>query len=162
MSLEGANSGSTRVLCDSILIFSRWDFLLEIDPAILTCGQVHFNLANIDTSDLACIEQKDKYQEPCCGDEEPDPADFPTLPPFPQGPAGTEPDCPICTKLEFPGIPNAVISARYLQLILSRCFKRYDPFFHVWTFARLRRISLRLWSIQSNMHGRSEKVLGRW
>jgi hypothetical protein len=38
----------------------------------------------------------------------------PFVPPPYQGPVGAEPDCPICGTMEYPGIPQGLIVARYV------------------------------------------------
>jgi hypothetical protein len=90
----------------------RWGFRLQDGR---TCTEVYLELAGLSPSDASCIADKEANQEDCCGDEEPEPYDFPpTAPPQYQGPFGDEPDCKICGTDEYPGIPNAFIYARYV------------------------------------------------
>lgn len=60
-------------------------------------------------------ETKDIAQDLCCGDANSDDGGFqPSSPPVYDGPVGDEPDCPICGTMEYPGIPNAFVVARYV------------------------------------------------
>ena len=91
----------------------RWEFRLEDGR---TCRDVYLALGAISNpNDDTCIDEKEENQELCCGDEEPEPFEFPpTDAPAYSGPFGDEPDCPICGTMEYPGIPNAFIVARYV------------------------------------------------
>lgn len=65
-------------------------------------------------------------QNDCCGDEEPEGyATIPVSSPTYSGPYGDEPDCPICGTDEYPGIPGAIIVARYVgEYTCSQLYNR--------------------------------------
>lgn len=73
---------------------------------------------NPHQSDQPCSQAtKDVAQEPCCADtaSAAPRSDFVSSGPRPYtGPVGSEPDCPICGNLEYPGLPYAFVIARYV------------------------------------------------
>lgn len=79
-----------------------------------TCQDIYLFLASYTEGDAVCQAEKAYAQQTCCSEEEPDVNFSPTSAPIYNGPFGDEPDCPICGTLEFPGIPNAFIVARYV------------------------------------------------
>ena len=105
----------------------RLGFPLDCDPNN-TCLKLYVDLAGIDETDPECAVQKAQYQDICCGDEEPIQDCPPTPAPQYDGPVGNEPDCPICGTLEYPGIPNAFIVARYVGEF--SCAELYDRGLH--------------------------------
>ena len=96
-----------------------------------TCVDVYLDLVMIDETSDECAAQKTAHQELCCSIEEPEPVyvySAPTAPPVYSGPVGDEPDCPICDSMEYPGLPNAFIVARYVGEYT--CSQLYNRGFH--------------------------------
>lgn len=101
----------------------RWDFRVADGR---TCKDLYLELGAMSEDDPKCALEKSVNQELCCSDEEPPPFDFPpTDPPVYNGPVGNEPDCPICGTMEYPGIPQAFIVARYVgEFTCGQLFER--------------------------------------
>ena len=89
------------------------DFPLDCNQAY-TCLNLYVDLASIDENDSKCLESKTLHQATCCDEEEPAQQCPPSSAPQYDGPIGDEPECPICGTLEYPGIPNELIIARYV------------------------------------------------
>jgi hypothetical protein len=100
-------------LCETLGDFpKRWGFQLKDGR---TCQAVYSALLSLDGDSSQCQAEKQVAQELCCGEAEPDPFDLPPgSAPVYSGPSGDEPNCPICGTMEYPGLPNVVIQARYV------------------------------------------------
>ena len=92
----------------------RWDFVLDTNTEPWTrCTDVYFEAAAVPLGSDSCAEYQEKYKAVCCDDQIPDGWNgSPT--PAPEPETGTEPECLICGTDEFPGIPNTMITARYV------------------------------------------------
>jgi hypothetical protein len=100
----------------------RWGFKLQDGR---TCRDVYLALAALDVQHTQCEVDKQEAQGLCCQDEEPEPFNFPpAASPVYSGQVGGEPDCPICGTMQYPGLPNAVITARYVGVFT--CAQLYD------------------------------------
>ena len=87
-----------------------------------TCLSVYLDTAELNPNSQKCRNQQNAYRKMCCGDDEPLP--IPSAPPVYSGPVGNEPMCPICRTMEYPGIPTAMINARYVGVY--SCAQLYD------------------------------------
>ena len=91
-----------------------------------TCLTKYLSIAELDPNSQACRSQQSTYREMCCGDDEP--PSIPSAPPVYSGPTGNEPLCPICRTMEYPGIPSAIVNARYVGDF--SCSQLYDRGMH--------------------------------
>lgn len=132
MSLVISNISSTYAnfcpLCETYAQLPiRPDFPIDCD-ASYSCLNLYLDLSSINDSDPECTNLKTKHQATCCDEEEPIQECTPSPAPHYDGPTGDEPDCPICGTLEFPGIPDKLIIARYVGEYT--CGQLYDRGLH--------------------------------
>jgi hypothetical protein len=100
-------------LCDNAgIIPKRLGFYVEPGRR---CQDVFAVMGGYAANSAICIDEQQRFREPCCGDAEPEPMVAPTGPPAYSGPTGDEDLCQICQNTdEYPGIPLAGINARYV------------------------------------------------
>lgn len=100
-------------LCENAgIIPVRLEFYVEPGRR---CQDVYAMMGGYSASSSICIDEQQRFREPCCDDAEPEPMVPPTGPPAYSGPTGEEDLCQICQNTdEYPGIPLAGINARYV------------------------------------------------
>ena len=108
-----ARAGNICPLCGDIYSYpKRWDFVVDTNTG-KNCRAVYFEAAAVPPGHESCSEYQEKYKAVCCDDQIPDGWNgSPT--PAPEPETGTEPECLICGTNEYPGIPNTIITARYV------------------------------------------------
>mmetsp|Transcript_69813 Transcript_69813/g.202585 ORF Transcript_69813/g.202585 Transcript_69813/m.202585 type:complete len:295 (-) Transcript_69813:31-915(-) len=111
--VQGQTSGSICPLCATPAdLPTSWNDVVPGDGR--TCRQIYLFLGEMSSNDPRCQPMKDVAQGPCCNGSGGGGGSRPTNPPPYTGPVGNEPACPICGTMEYPGIPNAFIVARYV------------------------------------------------
>lgn len=94
-----------------------------------TCLDVYLALGKLNSTDPTCSNQQALYRNVCCNATQPASlTNHPTSAPVYTGPVGSQPNCPICGTLEYPGIPSAFIVARYVGSY--SCAQLYDLGLH--------------------------------
>ncbi|CAJ1959869.1 unnamed protein product [Cylindrotheca closterium] len=96
-------------LCGSVSkVPTRWDHVVSRSP-YKTCRTVYFELAMRPINHPTCAPMQRQYQAACCNA-----APAPAPAPIPAASSGGHPYCRICGNDDYPGNPNAMISARYV------------------------------------------------
>lgn len=99
-------------LCGDLSRTPNWDNVATRSP-FMTCRQVYFQLATLESHDSRCAPLQNQFHGACCGaannNNNPPPQTKPV-----QGGSGNQPQCHICNDGSYPGKPNQLINARYV------------------------------------------------
>ncbi|CAJ1967775.1 unnamed protein product [Cylindrotheca closterium] len=105
-------------LCGSHYVTPDWDNTASTAP-FMTCRQVYFQLATLESHDHRCSPLQQQFNYACCtgssntgGGGGGGGGAALRAPPVNTG--GNEPTCNICNDGSYPGNPNKFISARYV------------------------------------------------
>ncbi|CAJ1967777.1 unnamed protein product [Cylindrotheca closterium] len=110
--LLSVQAGLICPLCGSASkVPARWDHVVSTSP-YKTCRSVYFEMAMRPINHPTCAPMQRQYGAACCNaGAPPPPAPAPKPAPIP---SSGHPYCRICRNDDFPGFPNAMVSARYV------------------------------------------------